>query len=152
MLMRPTFTSTVTGETYIINYRFDCNERCLVYLLTCNKCKTQYVGQPIDQFRSRWNNYKSDSRKVRELHVCNSICLTIFLPLVNAVSQRMSHQLLKIKLTYLIHLKGKTIAEAHLRPWHHLGLIQKKVSSSFITNILSIFILIGLVRFEEKNF
>ena len=26
-----TFTSTVTGETYIINHRFDCNERCLVY-------------------------------------------------------------------------------------------------------------------------
>ena len=24
------FTSTVTGETYIINHRFDCNERCLV--------------------------------------------------------------------------------------------------------------------------
>ena len=23
----------------------------------------QYVGQTIDQFRSRWNNYKSDSRK-----------------------------------------------------------------------------------------
>ena len=26
-----TFTSTVTGETYIINHRFDCNERCLVF-------------------------------------------------------------------------------------------------------------------------
>ena len=36
-----TFTSTVTGETYIINHSFDCNERCLVYLLTCNKCKMQ---------------------------------------------------------------------------------------------------------------
>ena len=48
-----TFTSTVTGETYIINHRFDCNERCLVYLLTCNKCKMQYVEQTIDQFRSR---------------------------------------------------------------------------------------------------
>ena len=32
-----TFTSTVTEETYIINHRFDCNERCLVYLSTCNK-------------------------------------------------------------------------------------------------------------------
>ena len=58
-----TFTSTVTGETYIINHRFDYNERCLVYLLTCNKSKIQYVGQTIDQFRSRWNNYKSDFRK-----------------------------------------------------------------------------------------
>ena len=32
-----TFASTVTGETYLINHRFDCNERCLVYLLPCNK-------------------------------------------------------------------------------------------------------------------
>ena len=58
-----TFTSTATGETYIINHRFNFNERCLVYLLTCNKCKTQYVGQTIDQFRSKWNNYKSNSGK-----------------------------------------------------------------------------------------
>ena len=29
-----TFISTVTGETYIISHRFDCNERRLVYLLT----------------------------------------------------------------------------------------------------------------------
>ena len=36
-----TFTSTVTGETYIINHSFDCNERYLAYLLTCNKCKRQ---------------------------------------------------------------------------------------------------------------
>ena len=53
----------MTGEAYIINDRFDCNERCLLYLLTCNKCKMQYVGQTIYHFRSRWNNYKSDSRK-----------------------------------------------------------------------------------------
>ena len=32
-----TFTSTVTGETYIINQTFDCNERCLGYFLTCNR-------------------------------------------------------------------------------------------------------------------
>ena len=67
----PTVTSSVTGDTYIINHRFDCNERCLVYLLTCNKCKMQYVGQTIDQFRSRWNNYKSDSRK----HVQGATCM-----------------------------------------------------------------------------
>ena len=56
-----TFTSTVTGETFIINHKFDGNAGCLVYLLTCRKCKIQYVGQRVDQFRSRWNN--SDSKK-----------------------------------------------------------------------------------------
>ena len=55
------FTSNVTGETYI-------------------KCKMQYVRQTIDQFRSRWNNYKSDSRKngqgatCMQQHLFNHFC------------------------------------------------------------------------------
>ena len=82
-----TFTGTVTGETYIINHRFDCNESCLVYLLTCNKCKMQYVGQTIDHFRLRWKIKKVIQKSmVRELHVYNNICLTIFVPLVIVVS------------------------------------------------------------------
>ena len=58
-----TFTSTVTGKTYKINHQFDCDEKCLVYLLTCNHCKKQYTGQTVDRFRLRWNNYKCCSRK-----------------------------------------------------------------------------------------
>ena len=54
--------STVTGETFKVNHRFDCNDKCLVYLMTCNKCKKQYTGKTTDQFRSRWSNYKSKSR------------------------------------------------------------------------------------------
>ena len=38
-------------------------EKCLIYLLTCNKCRKQYVGQIVDTFRYRWNNYRSNSRK-----------------------------------------------------------------------------------------
>ena len=82
-----TFTSTVTGETYIINHRSDCNERCLVYLLTCNKCKMQYVGQTINSFGQDGTITKVIRESmVRELHVCNNICLTIFVPLVIVVS------------------------------------------------------------------
>ena len=36
-----TFTSTVTGETYIINHKFNCNDKRLVYLLTFNCRKKQ---------------------------------------------------------------------------------------------------------------
>ena len=28
------FTSSVTHETYKINHKFDCNSKCLIYLLT----------------------------------------------------------------------------------------------------------------------
>ena len=33
------------------------------YLTTCKKCLKQYAGQTVDMFRSRWNNYKDNSRK-----------------------------------------------------------------------------------------
>ena len=33
-----TFTSTVTGETYRVKYRLNCDEKFLVYLLTCKLC------------------------------------------------------------------------------------------------------------------
>ena len=37
---------------YKINHRFDCNGKCLVYLITCNKCLKQYVRQTADMFRT----------------------------------------------------------------------------------------------------
>ena len=54
-----TFTCSNDQTTYKINHKVDCNEKCLVYLITCNKCLKQYVGQTVDTFRSRWNNYKA---------------------------------------------------------------------------------------------
>ena len=74
------FTSTVTGETFIINHKFDCNARCLDNLFNMLKCKIQYVGLTGDQFCSRWNNYKSDSRKYSggcscmQQHLFNHFC------------------------------------------------------------------------------
>ena len=57
------FTSFTTKKTYKINHSFDCNDKCLIYLLSCKSCGKQYVGNTTDHFRSRWNNYKSDVRK-----------------------------------------------------------------------------------------
>ena len=42
----------------------------MVYLLTCNCCKKQYVGQTVDEFRFRWNNYKSNCRKHQRGETC----------------------------------------------------------------------------------
>ena len=58
-----TFTSTVTGESFKINHKFNCDDRCLIYLLTCNQCRKQYVGQTVDSFRFRWNSYKCNCYK-----------------------------------------------------------------------------------------
>ena len=39
-----TFASTDTSETYIISHKFNGNDKCVVYFVTCNYCKKQYVG------------------------------------------------------------------------------------------------------------
>ena len=59
------FTSFITKKTYRINHSFDCNDKCLIYLLSCKLCGKQYVGNTTDHFRSSWNNYKSDVEKAK---------------------------------------------------------------------------------------
>ena len=65
-----TFTCSNDGITYKINHKFDCNEKCLIYLITCKKCFKQYVGQTVDTFRNRWNNYKDNARKYERGQYC----------------------------------------------------------------------------------
>ena len=57
------FTSATTGKTFKINHKLNSNDKCLVYLLKCNVCLKQYVGQTVEEFRYRWNNYKNNGRK-----------------------------------------------------------------------------------------
>ena len=43
----------------------NCNDKCLIYLLSCKVCGLQYVGSTTDKFRLRWNNYKENNRKAK---------------------------------------------------------------------------------------
>ena len=71
-----TLISTLTGEIFTIKYKFYCNTRCL---LTCRKYKIKHVGQTVDQFRSRWNNYPKNLAE--EVIACNNIFLITSIPL-----------------------------------------------------------------------
>ena len=42
------FTCSNDQTSFKINHRFDCNERYLIYLITCNRCLKQYVGPTVD--------------------------------------------------------------------------------------------------------
>ena len=64
------FTSTFTGKTYRINHELCCVDKCLIFLLTFNKCSIQYLGQAEVKFRSWWNNYNSDCRKHTHGETC----------------------------------------------------------------------------------
>ena len=65
------FTSTVTKKIYKINHKFNCSDKCLIYLLICKKFLIQYVGKTVDEFRYRWNNDKNNSRN----YDCNQPCM-----------------------------------------------------------------------------
>ena len=65
-----TFTSSVTHETYKINHKLYFNSKCLISLLTCKQCSKQYIGQTMDDFRFRWNNYKDNNTKYQRSETC----------------------------------------------------------------------------------
>ena len=58
-----TFTSTVTGETFKINHKLNCDDKCLIYLFMCEYCGKQYIGETTGEFRFRWNKYRCNDRK-----------------------------------------------------------------------------------------
>ena len=60
-----TFTNKEGSDTYRIRegLHLDCNSENVIYLITCKKCKKQYVGSCITTFRTRFNNYRSCHRK-----------------------------------------------------------------------------------------
>ena len=75
-----TFTSAVTRTSYKINHSFDCDNKFLIYLMTCLTSLKQYVGSTINCFRCHWNNYTCDNRKIWELRlVCKNIFLNILI-------------------------------------------------------------------------
>ena len=51
------FTSSFTQKTYNINHKLNCDDKCLIYFLTCKQCLKQYIGETTDAFCKRWKNY-----------------------------------------------------------------------------------------------
>ena len=58
-----TFDSFTSKKSYKINLKFDCNDKCSIYLFSCRTCSKQYKGKTTNRFRYRWNNYKLEARK-----------------------------------------------------------------------------------------
>ena len=79
----------------------------------------QYVGQTIDQFQSRWNNYKSDFGK----HGQGATCMQKHLFNHFYTSGHCSF-LEDVSLAFIDKADPFDLLkrEAHLRLWYHLGL------------------------------
>ncbi len=53
-------TSTSTKKTYIVPQRFTCRFNNLIYLITCMKCKSQYVSQTKNSIMDRLQQHLKD--------------------------------------------------------------------------------------------
>ena len=56
------FTSTTTGQTFLVSGNVNCGSRNIIYLVTCNKCKLQYVGETGRELRQRVVDHRSAIR------------------------------------------------------------------------------------------
>ena len=54
------FQSTIRQRKYPIQQRLDCTSDWLIYLVTCKKCKGQYVGKSKTVFKLRHSNHKRE--------------------------------------------------------------------------------------------
>ena len=54
------FTSTKTGKVYPSRHNFTCTSKNVIYLITCTKCKKQYVGLTTQQLNVRINHHRSN--------------------------------------------------------------------------------------------
>ena len=56
-------TITSTGKTFIIKPYLTCKSRNVLYIITCNGCKEQYVGMTTCTLAMRFNTHRLHIRK-----------------------------------------------------------------------------------------
>ena len=67
-----TFMSNVTRKWYNVispNSSMDCATENAVYLITCNKCGIQYVGETGQKLRNRMNNHRNRLAALTNLYI-----------------------------------------------------------------------------------
>ena len=53
------FQSTITGKIYTIPNKLNCSSSHVIYLITCQKCKKQYVGETNRKLKERLTDHRS---------------------------------------------------------------------------------------------
>ena len=57
-----TFTSTTYSKNFKVNSNLTCSSKGVIYVISCKKCKMQYVGQTQQKCSVRMNSHRFDIR------------------------------------------------------------------------------------------
>ena len=52
------FKSSSTSEVFSLKKNFDCTSENVIYLITCKRCNSQYVGQTHQKVSKRMNSHR----------------------------------------------------------------------------------------------
>lgn len=63
------FGSTYCQSEFTITGKLDCNSKNVVYLIECNKCNEQYVGETSKTLKARLSNHVSDINRYQDTNV-----------------------------------------------------------------------------------
>ena len=63
------FQSTANKKAYTIQDSFKCTSNNVVYLITCTKCKKQYVGYTTNQLNQRINRHRSNIINNKDIYI-----------------------------------------------------------------------------------
>lgn len=66
----PYFTSSVTKQNYPIRFSATCSSTKIIYLVTCTRCKKQYVGLTTTQLNTRINHHRSNIFRNKTIYFC----------------------------------------------------------------------------------
>lgn len=61
-----TIYSSTLGTTFDIKHRLTCASKNIIYLITCNRCNLQYVGETTRALRERLTDHRSNIKTRRE--------------------------------------------------------------------------------------
>jgi hypothetical protein len=70
LLLTPTFKgSHKNSNTYCVRHQLSCTTSNIVYLITCKRCKKQYVGQTTKQLNTRMNHHRSNIMNKKSTYI-----------------------------------------------------------------------------------
>ena len=67
-----TFVSNQTDVVHKINGNFNCKTEGVIYLITCNKCSKQYVGQTTRKLVKRISEHINDIKNNKTDKICGA--------------------------------------------------------------------------------
>ena len=65
--------STITGETFILAGHTTCQTSNVIYLIECNKCNDQYIGETKNPIHRRINQHCSDINGGQKTSYCQAL-------------------------------------------------------------------------------